>query len=121
MDLDTIHGLEELALGAALLLLPVPVLALGAREGRKLLAAAPGVVSFALFVLAFAQLHLARREASDLLQSAYGIGAVVAATLLLPSVLNLRSRWLGLVHLVTLAGVLWSWFIGAMLLARDGL
>lgn len=25
MDLDTIHGLEELALGAALLLLPVPV------------------------------------------------------------------------------------------------
>jgi hypothetical protein len=121
MDLDAIHGLEELALGACLLLLPSPLLAWGAKEDRRLVAAAPGVLGFTLFTLAFAHLHLAAGEASDLAQSAYGIGAVAAALLLVPSALSLRNRWLGVLHLATLAGVLWSWFIGAMLLARDGL
>jgi hypothetical protein len=74
-----------------------------------------------LFLLAFAHLHLASREASYPLQWGYGAGAVVAAALLLPSALSLRNRWLALIHLVTVAGILWSWFIGAMLLARDGL
>jgi hypothetical protein len=121
MDLGAVSALDELILGACLLLIPASLLALGAREGRRLLAAAPGVLSFILFSLAFAHLHLASGAASEPIPSVYFIGLAVALLLLVPSVLSLRNRWLGLVHIATVAGILWSFFIGAMLLARDSL
>ncbi len=119
MDFDAISALEELALGAFLLLAPAAVLAFCARHGRRLLAAAPGLLSFSLFCFAFAHLHLASASASESIQWAYCIGLVVAVLLIPSSVLSLRNRWLGLVHLATVAGILWSFFVGAMLLARD--
>lgn len=66
MDLDAINALEELALGACLVLAPAALLAFGARHGHRILAAAPSLVSFFLFSFAFAHLHLA---------SAKGLGA----------------------------------------------
>ncbi|HVL09105.1 MAG TPA: hypothetical protein VM512_08105 [Burkholderiaceae bacterium] len=119
MDFDAISALEELLLGACLLLAPVPPLALAAREGRRLVAAAPGMLGFALFVVAFAHLHLARGEAPDILQMAYNIAWALVFLALLPSVLSLRNRAWGLLHLITCMGMLWAFFIGGLLLARD--
>jgi len=119
MDLDAISALEELALGACLLLAPAALLAFGTRHGRRILAAAPGLLSFSLFSFAFAHLHLASASASKPVQWAYCIGIITAVLLIPSSILSLRNRWVGLVHLGTAAGILWSFFVGAMLLARD--
>lgn len=121
MDLDAISALEELLLGACLLLVPAPLLALAARPGRRLLAAAPGILGFALFVAAFAHLHLADGAAPATLQMAYNAAAALVFLSLLPSVLSLRNRAWGLLHLVTVAGMLWAFLIGGLLLARDSL
>ncbi|MFC7301089.1 hypothetical protein [Cognatiluteimonas weifangensis] len=121
MDLDTISGLEEFALGLALLLLPVPFLLFGAHQGHKLLAGSPGLFAAVVYVTAFLASFWTRPPASDAIQWLHTLASAVPLLLLVPSVLALRSKWLSVVHLLTLAGVIWSWFIGAMFIAHDGL
>ncbi|KAF1710665.1 hypothetical protein CSC70_08430 [Pseudoxanthomonas kalamensis DSM 18571] len=121
MDFDAISALDELLLGACLLLLPAVFLAFFAHHGRRTLVAAPGLLSFVFFSLTFAHLHLADASASEFTQWAYCIGLAVAALLIPLSVLNLRNRWLGFIHLITAAGILWSLLIGSLLLVRDSM
>ena len=121
MSFDAINALDELLLGALLLIPPAVFLAFFARRGHRTLVAAPGLLSFALFSLAFAHLHLADASASEFTQWAYCIGLAVAALLIPLSVLNLRNRWFWLAHLITVAGILWSFLIGSLLLVRDSM
>ncbi|WP_457098131.1 hypothetical protein [Lysobacter sp. P5_B9] len=120
MDLDAISGLEELALGLALLLSPVPLLLFGARQGRKLAASSPGLFGAGIYITAFLASPWTRPPVSDSVQWLHTLASAIPLLLLVPSVLALRSKWLSVVHLVTLAGVLWSWFIGALFIVHDG-
>ncbi len=121
MDIDAISALDELLLGAVLLLPGAALLACFARHGRRTLVAAPGLLSFFLFFLAFAHLHLASARASEFTTWAYAIGLAIVALLIPLSILSLRNRWLGLIHIVTATGILWSFIIGSLLLVRDSL
>ena len=121
MDLDAISGLEELALGLVLLILPVPFLLLGARQGRKLVAGSPGLFGAVVYITAFLASFWTKPPVSDSIQWLHTLASAIPLLLLAPSVLALRSKWLSVMHLATLAGVLWSWFIGAMFIAHDGL
>ena len=121
MDLDAISGLEEFALGLVLLLLPVPFLLFGARQGRELIAGSPGLFGAVVYVTAFLASFWTRPPVSDAIQWLHTLASAVPLLLLVPSVLALRRKWLSMVHLLTLAGALWSWFTGAMFIAHDGL
>ena len=121
MNVDFILNSEELLISAALLLAPVPFLLLGARQNRKFWAAAPGLLSFALFLAAFANAHWTTWIPSSAVQSAHTLAALIFLAMLIPAIFCLRNRWLALLHVSTLLGITWSWFIGVMMVARDGL
>lgn len=113
MSLNAISGL---ALGLAPLLLPVPFLLHGARQDRKLIAASPGLFGAAVYIATVLASYWSRPPVSGSILWLHLLASAIPLLLLAPSVMALRTKWLSIVHLITLAGVVGSWLIGGVLI-----
>ena len=98
------------------LLLPVPLLLYGARNDRKLIAASPGVFGAIVYIATVLAAHWSRHPVHDTVIWLHGLASATPLLLLAPSVMALRNKWLSIVHVITLIGVVGSWVIGGVLL-----
>ena len=109
----------EQALPSLLVLaVPIPLLVYFAEPRRKLLACSPNLFALIGFVLSCL---MAAMPVDDwhLFEGVPLAVLVVATVMLVPSILVLRRKWLGIVHLATMAGAVFSLFVASMALARD--
>jgi hypothetical protein len=114
-------SIGEAWLGLAGLLLPTPVLAAAALRHRRLVAASPGLLGAAFFV-ALAVVSGATTISGTSLLGYLPLVALLCCVVLVPfSVMALRNKWLGLFHVLTIAGGLFAMFITAMAIAHDWL
>ena len=105
-----------LALALTLLLLPVPFLLRGAHQDRRLMAASPGMFGAAAYVTTVLASYWSRPPASDSILCLHFLASAIPLLLLAPSVMALRTKWLSILHLFTLTGVVGAWVIGGVLI-----
>jgi hypothetical protein len=121
---DSIYASEAIIAGlpgVAASLMPLFPLAHFARANRRLLACAPGIVSSVVFLFACVASGWTTHGAPTAIVYGYTILMVLAVALIAPSTLSLRNKWIGLVHLVTIPGMLFCWFVGGMAITHDWL
>lgn len=116
-----LSSIGEAWLGLAGLLLPTPVLAVAASRHRRLVAASPGLLGAVLFI-ALAVVSGATTISGTSLLGYLPLFALLSCVALVPfSIRALRSKWLGLFHVLTIAGAFFAMFITAMAIAHDWL
>ena len=114
-------SIGEAWLGLAGLLLPTPVLAVAATRQRRLVAASPGLLGAAFF-LVLAVVSGTTTIAGTSLLGYLPLVALLCCLVLVPfSILALRNKWLGLDHVFTIAGAIFAMFVAAMAVAHDWL
>jgi len=122
--MDWSYSLFVLGQGAiafAALLVPVPFLAMAASKGRVVPAALPGLAGSICF-LVFALLAACTSvDSPRFLGYLPLVGFVFTLSLLPASIRSLRRKWVGLLHLATVAGVLLSCFVAGMAVSHDWL
>ena len=92
-----------------------------ASQGRRLIACSPSLAALAVFAISCIVAGLPGVEHRPLVEYVPLLGLLLTIVLFVPSTLSLRNRWFGLIHLLTLAGALLSWFVGAMAITHDWL
>ena len=113
-------SIEQALPSLLVLAAPMPLLAPFAQPRRRLLACSPNIaalIGFAISCLA------AAAPAKDLgpLELLPLVTLALTTILLVPSVLALKRKWWGVLHLATMAGAVFSLFVAGMSLARDWL
>ena len=116
MSLNAISGLALGLLPLLPLLLPVPFLLHGARQDHKLIAASPGLLGAAVYIATVLASYWSQPPVSDSILWLHALASAVPLLLLAPSVVALRSKWLSILHLITLTGVIGSWLFGGILI-----
>jgi len=116
MSLNAISGSAFGLLPLLPLLLPVPFLLHGARQDRKLIAASPGLLGAAVYIATVLASYWPQPPVSDSILWLHAAASAVPLLLLAPSVVALRSKWLSILHLITLTGVIGSWLFGGILI-----
>jgi hypothetical protein len=114
-----LFAIEEGAPGLLVIAATLPVLALAAEPNRKLLASSAGLMGLATFTLASLLAGAQPGQSPALAQAVPLVGSAAALVLLVPSVLALKWRWLGVVHLFTLPALGYLFFIGSLVLSGD--
>jgi hypothetical protein len=114
-------AVQQGASGLVAIVLPIPFLALSSLQGRKIAACSPGIAAVGLFFITCIVSGLITLDSPEYLNYFPSVGLLIAAILFVPSVLALRRRWVGLLHMLTLAGALFVWFVGSMAVAHDWL
>jgi len=86
---------------------------------RQLLAGAPSITAIAVFLLSC---YLATLSSSISKNLAYVpiFGLLFTALLVIPSVLALRNKWFGLLHILTLVSAAYLSFICGLAISHDG-
>ena len=112
---------EQAAPGLILVALPIAFLAYGAKPSRRLLACLPGLASLGVFLVACVLGGMNSHGVPDALEYAHFAAVVISALLVAPAIAALRNRWLGLLHVSTLAGTAYLFFVGAMAISHDWL
>src|SRR5687768_10539529 len=108
-------------LGLLLLLFPVPFLSYSASQQRWLTAGSPGLVGTALFI-AFSGMSGTTSHQSPKFIAYLPIAGLLLVVALIPaSVRALRNKWIGLLHILTVAGALLTWLVAAMAISHDWL
>jgi hypothetical protein len=104
--------------GIALIALPLVIGVLGTPPGRRVWAFAPGLIAITTFTIACA---VSPHTSSNSTLAGYIFTASMGLALIsiIPALLALRNRWLGFFHLLTAAGLLFLFFVGAMALSHD--
>ena len=102
-------------LSLLLLAATTPALISAGLPNRKLIAGAPGIVAILVFVLSCYIASLSNTDASIPFA-----GFLLTALLVIPSVLALRHRWLGLLHIITLLAALYLGVISSLAISGDG-
>ena len=108
--------------GLALTLGPIPFLYMTNRRaphGELFVFLGPGLLACSLFVLACVGSEWTVSNDSQSFATIYQILLAFCATLMFPAILLLRRRWVGLLHVATLAGIAWLWLVGVMTLSHD--
>ena len=111
-----LNAMLVLAIGLAPLLLPVPFLLHGARQGRRLIVVSPCLLGAAVYITTFLAAHWSRPPVSTLILWLHMFASAMPMLLLLPSFLALRRKWLSILHLLTLTGLVGSLLIGSVLI-----
>lgn len=117
-----IGALEQGLVGLLLVLAPVPFLFFASRHqaaGKVLVAVSPGLTIAALFIAACLASHWTTQSTFWTPWTVYQILLVLAALLVIPATLALRWKWLGTLHIATLVGAVYLWFIAGAALSRD--
>lgn len=114
-------SISEGALGLFALLVPVPFLMLAATRGHWLVAGSPGLVAAACFVV-FAVISGLTTHATP---GVFGFlplaGLLLCLRFLLRSIDALRNKWVGLLHIFTAAGSIFTSFVAAVAITHDWL
>ena len=98
----------------------LPIFAYAATANRRLRASSASLASACFFVASCLVAGLPGVEASQLVWVLPLAGLVATLALIVPSILALRWRWLGLLHLVTLAAAAYLGFISSLAIGHDG-
>jgi hypothetical protein len=109
------------ALGLLALLFPVPWLAAAASPGRRRAASWPGLVGATLFLIFCLAAGSTTRHSPSFLTHLPAFGLLLTIGLVPTSVRAQRNRWTGLLHLLTIAGALFTWLVAAMAVSHDWL
>src|SRR5688572_28752459 len=99
-------SISEGVIGLWALLAPVPLLMVAATRGRWLTACAPGLVSAASFVTLAVVSGITTHASPAFLGLLPFGGLLLSFRFVLPAIGVLRSKWVGLLHLLTAAGAL---------------
>ena len=112
-------GLEQGVPGLMTVASTLLVLVLAAQNGRRVVACAPGFMAIAVFIVGcvLAGLGPAHDAWAYVLLTAFA----VVPFLFKSSVLALRQPLVGVVHIATLVGTVYLWFVGTLVLVRDTL
>lgn len=109
------QGIPEL-IGLTVIL---PAFALAATPNGKLKASAASLSTFFAFTASCLLAGIPDIESSQLARYFPGAGLVVTVALVAPSVLALRWRWVGVLHLLTVAAAAYLWFVGSLAISHD--
>ena len=112
----TLNAMSVLAMGLTPLLLPVPFLLHGAHQGRQLIAVSPCLLGATVYLATFLAAHWSRPPVSDAILGLHMFASAMPVLLLVPSFMALRRKWLFILHLLTLTGLVGSWLIGSVLI-----
>jgi hypothetical protein len=117
------YGIDSFIMGMpgiGLLALPILIGFLAAPVGRRWIACLPGTCGIVFFAIACtASLYTTGK--SDVPGYLFMAAMGGAALLVVPSILVLRNKWLGAFHLLTISGLLFIFFVGAMAISHDWL
>lgn len=114
-----IFAAEEGLPGIAALAITLAVFGLSAAPGRTLLACSPSLAALLAFAVSCVVAGVPRIETSSLAGGIPVVGFLTTIALLAPSVIALRSRWVGLLHVLTVLAALYLGFIGLLAISHD--
>lgn len=97
----------------------LPAFVLSSTPNRKLKASAAGLSAFFFFAASCLVAGIPGIESSQLARYFPLAGLVVTVALVAPSVLALRWRWVGVLHLLTVAAAAYLWFAGSLAISHD--
>ena len=117
---QVLFALEEGIPGLVAIVLCIPVFAFCAASDRKLWAVSPLLVSLLVFGVASFLAGIPNIETSPIAGYFPLAGFLVAVGLVAPSVLALRWRWIGILHLITIVAVVYLWFVASLSISHDG-
>ena len=109
-----VFATEQGTAGLLALAAMLPVFALTASPGRKLLASSSSLAAILVFFGSCLLAGVPGIETSQVAQLVPPAGFAVAIVLVAPSAFALRWRWLGLLHLLTAAAVAFLWFVATL-------
>ena len=114
-------ALREGALGLALVLIPLPFLLVSSSKShmRRVIVSAPGLIAAVLFVMACLVSSWTSRGNFEPHWSIYQAILALSAVLIIPAIFSLERRSVGFLHLGTLLGLGYLWFVGGMTLSHD--
>jgi hypothetical protein len=114
-------ALREGSLGLALVLIPLPFLLVSGSKSHmsRLLASAPGLIAAVLFVVACLASSWTSRGNFEPHWSIYQAILGLSLALIIPAIFSLNRRAVGFLHLSTLTGLAYLWFVGGMTLSHD--
>ncbi|WP_279361851.1 hypothetical protein [Xanthomonas sacchari] len=116
----SLFTVEQGLLGIFPLAVAFVLLALAASPGRRVIASAPCLFALAGFAACCLAAGLPHVENWTLVEYVPLFIPLLTSALFVPSTLALRRRWLGIVHVLSLAGALLSFFVASMALSHDG-
>ncbi|HET6783212.1 MAG TPA: hypothetical protein VFH12_05195 [Pseudoxanthomonas sp.] len=108
--------------GLALAIGPAPFLYMANRHAQPrqlLISLSPGLLACGLFVLVCVISKWTVPDGSQPCTAIYQMLLAFCAALIIPAVVLLRRRWVGILHVATLAGIACLWLIGVMTLSHD--
>lgn len=110
---------EQGLVGLLAIVATLPVLVLASSPGRRALAASSSIAAIFVFFGSCLLAGLPNIEASQVAQLFPLSGFAAALLLVAPSIFALRWRWLGLLHLLTVAAVAYLWFVAMLVISHD--
>lgn len=114
-------ALREGGFGLALVLIPIPFL-IGSRSKSRMswfIVSAPGSIAAVLFLVACLASNWTSGGNFEPYWSTYQAILALAAILIVPAIFALKHRFIGFLHLGTLMGLAYLWFVGGMTLTHD--
>ena len=114
-----VMAIQQGSPGLIAIIVPLPLLLIASLHGRKLVSCLPGLVAILGFLVNCVVSGFTSQESSKYLDYLPTLWFLITAALIIPSVVALRRRWVGLLHLMTLAGALFLWFVSSMAIAHD--
>lgn len=112
---------EQGLLGIAILSAALISLLLAASPGRRVVACSPCLFALVTFAISCLVAGLPSVEHWPLVDYLPLLFLLLTVALFVPSTLALRRRCLGVIHVLSLLGVLLSWFVASMAIAHDWL
>lgn len=122
MDWDNVLFSAEQGIPGLIALAAIfPAFALAATPNRKLKAPAAGLSAFFFFAASCFVEGIPGIESSQLASYFPLAGLVATLALVAPSVLALRWRWVGVLHLLTVTAAAYLWFVGSLAISHDAM
>lgn len=108
--------------GLALAIGPVPFLYMANRQARPrqlLISLSPGLLASCFFILACVTSLWAISGGSRPWTTLYQVLLSLCMASIVPAIVLLPRRWVGILHIATLAGITCLWLVGVMVLNDD--
>jgi hypothetical protein len=115
----TLFAAEQGVLGLVLLGATLLALIFAANPNRKFVACSPGLFALLAFCASIVLAGIPGIEHSTAAEYVPFVGLLITLALFVPSTLALRSRWLGVLHLLTAAATLYLAFVAGMAISHD--
>ena len=115
----TFFAAEQGVPGLVLLGISLAAVIFSATPNRTFVACSPGLAALLAFSASVVVAGLPGIEHSTAAEFIPIAGLLVTAALFLPSILALRNRWLGVLHLLTAVASLYLAFIASLAISHD--